>query len=310
MNTRTFLLLSAVFLMSVALAMAGVRQSAQFAVRAVDEQSRPLNAVHITARFAGEKTEGDTDTNGFFVVRAEVLSREGGFVTAKDGCYATHAKVLFPSVQDGRCQPWSPVITAVVRRVGSPIPMNVKRVDATIPVLDHFVGYDLMSGDWVAPYGVGKVADLNFRVNKRVASFRDFDSSLEMIVTNNVDGLQETSLSLTKFSDFRLLRQAPLADYGVTNLHWTNSSTNFIRYNDDQSYYFRIRSVTNESGQLTSALYGKIRGYIGFGVRSKDTGAIQFTYYLNPRPNDRNLEFDPKRNLFTNLGEFETVSEP
>ncbi len=37
---------------------------------------------------------------------------------------------------------------------------------------------------------------------------------------------------------------------------------------------------------------------------------VIFTYYLNPSPNDRNLEFDPKRNLFTNLGEFVTVSEP
>ncbi len=310
MSTKTFAVLAAVLLVSVSFSTAGVRQSAQFTVMTVDEDSIPLNAVHITARFAGEKTEGDTNTNGLFVVRAEVLSREGGFVTAKDGYYATHAKVLFPSVQDGRCQPWNPVLTAVVRRVVNPIPMNVKRVDTTIPVLDCFVGYDLTTGAWVAPYGAGKVADLNFRIKKRVASFRGFDSSLEMIVTNNVDGLQETSLTPTKASDFRLLRQAPSDDYGVTNLHWFNSSTNFIRYNDNQSYYFRIRSVTNESGQVTAALYGKIRGYIGFGVRSKDTGTIQFTYYLNPTSNDRNLEFDPKRNLFTNLGEFETVSEP
>ena len=37
---------------------------------------------------------------------------------------------------------------------------------------------------------------------------------------------------------------------------------------------------------------------------------LKFTYYLNPAPNDRNLEFDPKRNLFTNLSPREVVSAP
>lgn len=89
-----------------------------------------------------------------------------------------------------------------------------------------------------------------------------------------------------------------------------NSSTNFIKYNDNQSYYFRLRSTTNEHGQLVSAFYRKIRSYIGFGVRGNDTGTIQFTYYLNPTPNDRNLEFDPKKNLFTDLKSTEEVREP
>lgn len=35
-----------------------------------------------------------------------------------------------------------------------------------------------------------------------------------------------------------------------------------------------------------------------------------FTYYLNPTPNDRNIEFDPKRNLFTNLSSSEEVRDP
>ena len=35
-----------------------------------------------------------------------------------------------------------------------------------------------------------------------------------------------------------------------------------------------------------------------------------FTYYLNPTPNDRNMEFDPTRNLLTGLKEAEKVSVP
>ena len=37
---------------------------------------------------------------------------------------------------------------------------------------------------------------------------------------------------------------------------------------------------------------------------------LRFTYYLNPTPNDRNMEFDPKRNLFQNLKSTEQVNMP
>ena len=72
--------------------------------------------------------------------------------------------------------------------------------------------------------------------------------------------------------------------------------------NDDKHYlyYFRIRTQTNELGQVTNALYGKIYGQIN--------GC--FTYFLNPTPNDRNVEFDPKRNLFMNLKSMEHVGVP
>jgi hypothetical protein len=48
--------------------------------------------------------------------------------------------------------------------------------------------------------------------------------------------------------------------------------------------------VLDENGNIKSALYGKIYG-----------GFENFQYYLNPTPNDRNVEFDPDHNLL-NLG--------
>ena len=35
-----------------------------------------------------------------------------------------------------------------------------------------------------------------------------------------------------------------------------------------------------------------------------------FTYYLNPKPNDLNVEFDPKKNLIKDLQPIEEVKEP
>jgi len=51
---------------------------------------------------------------------------------------------------------------------------------------------------------------------------------------------------------------------------------------------------------VTNALYGQIHGHIN--------GC--FGYDLNPTPNDRNVEFDPKRNLFKDLRPSEQVREP
>jgi hypothetical protein len=42
-------------------------------------------------------------------------------------------------------------------------------------------------------------------------------------------------------------------------------------------------------------LYGKIYGDFDADFLR---GRIGFTYYLNPEPNSRNMEYDPKQNLF------------
>jgi hypothetical protein len=59
------------------------------------------------------------------------------------------------------------------------------------------------------------------------------------------------------------------------------------------------KSFTPPNGTVKSALYGKIYGDF-----------MQFRYYLNPTPNDRNIEFDPKQNLLKNLSQLEQVSAP
>ncbi len=69
--------------------------------------------------------------------------------------------------------------------------------------------------------------------------------------------------------------------------------------NPDRNYYFRVRTVVDDRGNIVSAHYGKIYGDF-----------MQFSYYFNPTPNSRNVEFDPKQNLMTNLKPDEGVSAP
>ena len=72
------------------------------------------------------------------------------------------------------------------------------------------------------------------------------------------------------------------------------------------NYFFRVRTVLNKAGEVESALYGKIHGDFSLD----HNGVFGFSYYLNPTPNDRNLEFDTRQNLFTKLRPEEWVSQP
>ena len=68
---------------------------------------------------------------------------------------------------------------------------------------------------------------------------------------------------------------------------------------ENRNYFFRVRTVLDEEGNVKSALYGKIYGDF-----------MQFRYYLNPTLNDRNVEFDPEHNLLEGLKSTEKVMEP
>ena len=75
---------------------------------------------------------------------------------------------------------------------------------------------------------------------------------------------------------------------------------------ENQNYFFRVRTALDQQGKVKSALYGKTAGPIVCGPQ----GIVQFTYYLNPTPNDRNMEFDPSKNLFQNLPTLQQVTAP
>jgi hypothetical protein len=60
-----------------------------------------------------------------------------------------------------------------------------------------------------------------------------------------------------------------------------------------------VRTAVDDRGKIVSTHYGKIYGDF-----------MQFTYYLNPTPNDQNIEFDLKQNLLHGLQSFEQVPQP
>ena len=118
-------------------------------------------------------------------------------------------------------------------------------------------------------------------------------------------------------SRLKLPRIAPYLNFKDTlTLHeWRirGESTihkNFDFYARDLNYIFRVRSIREDKeDEKIRSVYGKIIGGIKFDAVFSKTGTIRFLYYLNP-DYTRNLEFDPKRNMFDNLSDLEQVTEP
>ena len=128
-----------------------------------------------------------------------------------------------------------------------------------------------------------------------------------------------TSPPVAQNSIFHWERFAPEEGYNgsARNIYFVNhdprsgqkQEKNFDVWKRDQGYFFRVRTVKQE-GQIVSARYGKITGDIGIDPRDSKTCMIMFTYYFNPTPHDRNLEWDTKKNLFGGLTDMETPREP
>jgi hypothetical protein len=161
----------------------------------------------------------------------------------------------------------------------------------------------MLTGDFVAPFGRGVARDMIFHVEALTAVTQKEQRRLIVSFPKAEDGV--LPFRPTEYLNGSVLRSpynAPetgyLANWTVTR-HQPETSASGNYDPQEHGYFFRVRTVVDSSGKLISANYGKIYGDF-----------MNFTYYLNPTPNDRNIEFDPKRNLFTNLKPEEQVTEP
>lgn len=256
----------------------------------------------------GDETSvfGYTDKDGRVTAAAPTTGLVGFSVT-KTGYYLTTGQHDFSKSEHGRWQPWNPTVEAVLKRIVNPVPLFAKNLQTQIPVYDKPVSFDLMEGDWLAPYGKGIAGDFVFTVSRQGPSWNDHEAKLRLAFSNEGDGIQAVFARSRPGSELQLAHHAPAEGYQselVLKRWWHPGVGNRSENRNDQNYWFRVRAKDNR------ALYGKIHGDIVFyaGHPNKPAG-LQFTYYLNP-DGTRNVEFDSKRNLFRNLKPPEEVRSP
>jgi len=254
----------------------------------------------------GASADGLTDTNGFFSASHRSYGGTLGFSAEKAGYYTTRLSYNLPFSYDAA--KWNPTQTVVLRIIGKPIPMYAKKQEIRFPKLNEPVGFDLMAGDWVTPYGKGVHTDILLDARRKIASDREFNAELTVTFPNKGDGIVVALSEPVTGSEFKTSRAAAPSGYNPELvLHYSDTE----RPQSVFGYFLRVRTVLDQDGQIESALYGKIHGDFRFYPGTiAPTSGMGFDYYLNPTPNDRNVEFDPQKNLIKDLKPLEEVKEP
>jgi hypothetical protein len=210
-------------------------------------------------------------------------------------------------------------VPVVLPRVLQPTALHALRASLNLPVQDQWVGYDLQVADFVPPHGKGKTADVRFKFRneflgwtldeKKMASARQANrdvseeqirffygkwrGALEVSFPGEKEGVITETERYWFYGQLRLPHLAPEDGYAPALSY--EAKTYEPRPEPKRvGYYLRTRVQLDADGDIISANYAKIYDNIRFDAR----GTVSFWYYYNPTPNDRNLEFDPKRNLF------------
>lgn len=289
-------------------------------VKITDKSDNPIEGMPVLVGFpvpakahrgiSGVAVKGFSDANGFFVAEHESMDYVN-YVVEKQGYYKSSGRFNFGRSKSGKWQPWNPTVELVVRKIENPVPMyarNTKQSKIEIPESGKEIGFDLIAYDWVSPYGKGKIADFIFKLEKQYVDDRNFSSKLIITFTNKFDGIQVIKENLKYGSEFKLPRFAPEDGYQKELIKFYKRRPGKFfedNFEEDNNYIFRIRSEV-EDGKLVRAMYGKIQGDIKQALLRSKTARITFKYYLNP-DYTRNLEFDPKQNLFRDLPDRERV---
>lgn len=271
---------------------------------------------------------GYTETNGICVITGKGNGASVGIAAGKEGYYGSSGYSVSFTNQVGlirkRWEPWNPTVEVLLKRIVNPVPLYAKYVKmAPLPKENVPLGFDLVEGDWVAPYGIGKKSDLILRLdrtNERKVSkkgvHKTYDVTLynlTLTVTGSAegDGFIEHPLPLrVGGSSLRMPRFAPENGYTpiITKKNYRDSiyEPSVCTAEDAMNYFFRVRTELDREGQMQKALYGKMHG----DFQLDHNGYIAFSYYLNPNFNDRNLEFDREQNLFKTKPSEQRISLP
>ena len=260
-----------------------------------NEQGEPLAGVEVRAYFSGPfasaPDKAETDVDGRVILRGSA-TLQVSVASGGDGTpwYLSGLDII-PGGIDSDKQGWNIKRegTLILRKKRNPTPLAVRRIELVPPSLEKPYAYDMEIGDYVQPYGKGKTPDLVFRsVLLRNDGPMDLDYRLDVSFSNLGDGIISTEQNLwcTLRSPHYLAPNAQYQNKWIYTRTVKPGGGGETSANPNRCFYLRVRTKLDETGKIMSANYAKIYGDFP-----------KFVYFYNPTPNDRNLEFDPDKNL-------------
>lgn len=291
-------------------------------MRVVDDTGAPVQGAAVAIEFVGPRQEQSVTHRG-------TTGKEGTFSAKGQSLLEVYMEAKKTAHYDARVYGLSPKkdhdLVVVIPRVLNPVPLyasdsRLGRSGRALHFLvqNEWLSFDFEIGDWVSPRGKGKIADIRFKfgnefkgwkhsekelehsrkVNSQLTEkeFKDFygkwDATLDISFPGEKEGLFEETLFLS-YSQMKLPHTAPVEGY-IPTWRYTSNSYSPRTARENVGFFLRTRVKLDEKGKIVSANYAKVVGDFQLDAR----GFVMFGYYFNPTANDRNLEFDPKKNLF------------
>lgn len=273
---------------------------AKTTIHVSDSTGRDVANAQITGQFS---TDGEgarpfksvTDNSGR-VVLEEQCRGEAYYAVKKEGHYDTRGQYWFllegeDCVKDGRWIPWNPTLDVVLKEKRKPIPMLLTWEAKVILPKDISLGYDCFKKDLVAPYGAGENADFMLIYSSNGKQRLNLENRLSISFSDDCGLIK---LPKDMFSEFPSLHEAPMDSYVkeiVFNFARTPSAILKDEGLKDAEYFImRSRVKKDNDGKIISALYGKFYRFAFDESDDGKTGYLLLQFYVNPTPNDRNLE--------------------
>ena len=238
---------------------------------------------------------GETDADGYFSATGRSYG-EVEVYASKDGYYDTHTTVAFknlPGKEVEKRRRWSDgtVETKIVlKKKHNPIATAFHSVDyVNIPATNEVVCLDLESFKWCAPYGDGKHDDLHlfYESWRNPTNWFSYFRKLTISAPNCVDGFYRRtvdSASKFRYDYFASTNATYVKEFKHVVDRRSGNFDEVSHPTDDEYFIFRVRTATNEVGEVVQANYGRI------GEKSGHMFGLRMKAWFNTKSNDTNLE--------------------
>lgn len=263
----------------------------------VDDSGKPVANATVGMGVSdshGQKAAGVTDSNGMFSARLKMMGSL--YVRAEmDGYYKTSG-YPWDGPTRSRMVPPVNVFTVVLKRIKSPVAMLKRDLSLELPALGLPCGLDLAVGDWVAPQGKGMVADMYVQGIKQLQDYRNWEFRCLWQFTNGNGVVKHQYPGRQSLAVQSRLIPPPVAPSdGYTTVYeflksYHAGEGTHESAGPDEHLLFRVRTVTNATGEVVSANVGWIESAIDLEGRGTQTLYLYMHYYFNPDPSSRSLE--------------------
>jgi len=278
-----------------------------------DEEGLPVSNADIKVNYvdAGplKIVKGTTNEKGVFISHGDKVAYRVELFVSKEGYYTSKFRHKYANALSNKAEG---VFKLTLRKKGKMVPLYAKRVNMIFPSVGVEYGFDFEKGDWVQPHGKGQKSDVFFLAEKKVINMFNGRNRLKVRFPGGHDGILQDKtwvpgsvFQQQKMANPQVKYEQKIEISRVWGSDKKNSSAPWF------NYVFRTRSKMNKQGDLLSANYGRILReiYLASGYTQEDGCAVRFTYFYNAKPNDLNLEFDRKLNLFKKLKREEHIPE-